>query len=61
MSEVDLADAIKKSIDQRREQIKDTLMSGGIKDMDQYKYLQGELTALYYVESELKDYFGENK
>jgi hypothetical protein len=29
--------------------------------MDQYKYLQGELTALYYVESELKDYFGENK
>ena len=61
MSEIDLADAIKKSIEQRREQIKDTLMSGGIKDMDQYKYLQGELTALYYVENELQDYFGEKK
>jgi len=61
MSEIDLADAIKKSIEKRREQIKDTLMSGGIKDMDQYKYLQGELTALYYVESELQDYFGEKR
>tara|TARA_R100000005_G_C4981287_1_gene190988 strand:+ start:842 stop:1024 length:183 start_codon:yes stop_codon:yes gene_type:complete len=59
MDSIDLADKIKRTIKSRREQIRDTLMDGGIENMDQYKYLQGELTALYYVEESIKDFFGE--
>ena len=32
-------------------------MSGGLKDMEHYRYLQGELSALYYLQTELKGFF----
>jgi hypothetical protein len=31
-------------------------MSGSLKDIEHYKYLQGELSALYYITNELKDF-----
>ena len=49
MNEIDLLDKIKRLLESREEQIKDTMMSGGLKDMEHYKYLQGELSALYYI------------
>ena len=43
----ELLDAVKKIISKRESQIGETMMSGGLKDMEHYKYLQGELSALY--------------
>ena len=55
MDEIDLLSKIKRLIENREEQIKDTLMSGGLKDIEHYKYLQGELSALYYIANEISD------
>ena len=53
----ELLDAIKKLISQREAQVAETLMSGGLKDKEHYKYLQGELSALYYMKTELQNLF----
>ena len=57
MDEIDLLDKIKKLIENREKQIQETLMSGGLKDIEHYKYLQGELSALYYIANELSDIY----
>jgi len=31
-------------------------MSGALESIEHYKFLQGELSALYYIESEIKEY-----
>ena len=49
MDDIEVIDFIKKKIDAREKQIQETFMSGGLKDMEHYKYLQGELNALYFV------------
>ena len=56
MNDFALLDRVKKAISDRRSQISETLMSGGLKDIAHYKFLQGELSALYFVESEIKEY-----
>ena len=60
MDEVYLLDKVKSIIDDREKQIQETLMSGGLKDMEHYKYLQGELSALYYIKTELQNLFKQN-
>ena len=57
MDEIDLLDRVKKLIENREKQIQETLMSGGLKDIEHYKYLQGELSALYYIANELSDIY----
>jgi|TARA_R110000823_G_scaffold163557_1_gene295590 hypothetical protein len=57
MDEIELLDKLKKTISNRKTQITETMMSGGLKDMEHYKYLQGELSALYYIETELQRFF----
>jgi hypothetical protein len=57
MDEIDLLDRVKKLIESREKQIQETLMSGGLKDIEHYKYLQGELSALYYIANELSDIY----
>ena len=57
MDEIDLLDRVKKLIENREKQIQETLMSGGLKDIEHYKYLQGELSALYYIANEIGDLF----
>ena len=59
MDEIAVLDKIKKAISNREQQIQETLMSGGLKDIEHYKYLQGELSALYYIAYELSD-MGKN-
>tara|TARA_R110000787_G_scaffold10582_3_gene35815 strand:+ start:1117 stop:1299 length:183 start_codon:yes stop_codon:yes gene_type:complete len=59
MDEIQLLDKIKNLITNRESQVKETLMSGGLKDMEHYRYLQGELSALYYIKEELKSFFKE--
>ena len=55
MDEVTLMDFIKKKIKDRENQIQETLMSGSLKDIEHYKYLQGELSALYYITNGIGD------
>ena len=43
MDKYDLIHALRKSLNEREEQIKDILMSGGIKDMEKYQFLMGEI------------------
>ena len=59
MDEIQLLDKIKRTISERETQIQETLMSGGLKDIEHYKYLQGELSALYYIANEISD-IGKN-
>ncbi len=61
MDDIDLADKLKRVIEERRSLIVTTLMDGLLKDIEHYKSLQGELTALNLVESEISQYFKENK
>jgi len=44
------------TIRERRALINETLMNGLLKDMEQYKYLQGELRALDFIEETIRDY-----
>ena len=55
MDEIDLLDRVKKLIENREKQIQETLMSGGLNDIEHYKYLQGELSAVYYIANEISD------
>ena len=55
MDDIQVIDKIKRTISAREEQIQETLMSGGLKDIEHYKYLQGELSALYYIANEISD------
>ncbi len=61
MDDIDLADKLKRVIEDRRSLIVTTMMDGLLKDIEHYKSLQGELTALNLVESEISQYFKENK
>ncbi len=59
MDDIDLAHKIKRVIEDRRGMIKDTMMDGLLTSIEHYKSLQGELTALNLVESEISEYFKE--
>ncbi len=48
-------DVVRKLIRDREKQISETLMSGALESIEHYKFLQGELNALYYIEGELKE------
>jgi hypothetical protein len=55
MDDIELIEKIKRTISERELQIQETLMSGGLKDIEHYKYLQGELSALYYIANAISD------
>ena len=55
MDDLTVLDFIKKRLSDRKNQIDETLMSGSLKDMEHYKYLQGELSVIYYLEDEIID------
>jgi|TARA_R100000329_G_scaffold74353_1_gene64475 hypothetical protein len=59
MREVDLASSLKRSIEDRREQLVETLTSGALTCMEQYKYIHGELKALSFIEDEIAEHFKE--
>jgi hypothetical protein len=46
---------LRRLIREREKQISETLMSGALESIEHYKFLQGELNALYYIEGELKE------
>ena len=56
MDRYDFIHALRKDLNQREEQIKDILMSGGIKDMEKYQFLMGEISALSYIHDKIKEH-----
>jgi hypothetical protein len=59
--DVDLASAIKRMISDRRSLIVETLCEGLLKDMEHYKSLQGELTALNLVEQHIQEFYAKGE
>ena len=55
MDDIDLYSKLKRLIDNRRDQISETLMSGALESIEHYKFVQGELSALSYIEQEIKE------
>lgn len=55
MDDIDLHSKLKRLIDNRKEQISETLMSGALESIEHYKFVQGELSALSYIEQEIKE------
>jgi hypothetical protein len=53
MTEVDVAQFVFRAITQRKTQVLDILEDNGIKNMEQYATLMGELHALNFVKQEL--------
>tara|TARA_R100001377_G_scaffold79501_1_gene57818 strand:- start:1396 stop:1596 length:201 start_codon:yes stop_codon:yes gene_type:complete len=59
MDMYDFIHAIRKDLSEREEQIKDILMSGGIKDMEKYQFLMGEISSLSYIHDKIKEHLHE--
>ena len=55
MDDLTYYEIVKKLIRDREQQISETLMSGALKSMEHYKFLQGELSGIYYIEDEMKE------
>ena len=55
MDDITIIDLIMKRLSDKKNQINEILMSGSLKDMEHYKYLQGELSVIYFLEDELRD------
>ena len=53
-SEIYLAEAVFRIINERKKQISEALLYDSVKNMEQYRQLMGERKALEYVEDELK-------
>lgn len=54
MTEINLAQFILKVVRDKKEQISELLVGNGVKDMEHYRQLMGNLDGLEYVEQELK-------
>ena len=55
MDEIDVVQFIFTVIRERRSQIKEVLENNGIKNMEQYRELMGELNGLILIRQELSD------
>jgi|TARA_R100001460_G_scaffold1602_2_gene5932 hypothetical protein len=53
-SEIYLAEAVFRIINERKKQISEALLYDNISNMEQYRQLMGERKALEYVDDELK-------
>lgn len=53
MDPIALTDYIRKKIRQKMEDIQNLLMSGAVKDMEQYRLLMGEIQGLSFIENEI--------
>jgi hypothetical protein len=53
-SEIYLAEAVFRIINERKKQISEALLYDSVKNMEQYRQLMGERKALEYVNEELK-------
>ena len=61
MDDITLAEKIKRVIEDRQSLFQTTMMDGMLKDIEHYRSLQGELTALNLIQQEVSQYFKDNK
>jgi hypothetical protein len=54
MTEINLAQFILKLLRDKKSQISELLVTNGVRDMEHYRQLMGNLDGLEYVEQELK-------
>lgn len=59
MDDIDLGSRLKRVMGDRRKLIQEVLMDGMLKDIEHYKSLQGELTALNLVEETIREFYKE--
>ena len=55
MDDITVIDLIKRRLSDKKKQIEEILMSGSLKDKEHYKYLQVDLSIIYYLEDEISD------
>ena len=58
---LDFAESVLGKVRHLRTETQHKILSGAIKDMEQYRYLQGRLEAYDFVEAEIKDLLGAEK
>jgi|TARA_R110002012_G_scaffold36517_1_gene103006 hypothetical protein len=54
-----LTDKVYKLIREKREQLAQIMVSGGVKDMEHYQNLRGQVEVLDYFESEFQNIIGK--
>ena len=59
MDDIDLGSRLKRILQERRELISEVLMDGMLKDIEDYKSMQGELTIINLVEDTIRDFYKE--
>jgi|TARA_Y100000114_G_C11528278_1_gene216768 hypothetical protein len=59
MDAIELANQLKRLIDEQRSAIQETMMDGLLKDIEHYKNLQGQIHSLNLVEAEIANFFKE--
>ena len=60
MDDVGLANRVRSVMREREKPINEMLMSGALRDMEQYKVAIGELPALGLIEETIKKFFKES-
>ena len=55
MEDLVIIDKIKKAIKNAETQIQETMMSGGVDNMEKYKYLLGQAHAYEYISQEISN------
>ena len=59
MDKYDFIHALRRDLRQREEQITEILLSGGVRDMEKYQFLRGEISALNYIHDKIKEHLHE--
>lgn len=58
---LEFAERVQVTIRKLREDTAQMLMSGGVKDMEQYRFLMGRLEGYRFVEDAVKDLLSKNR
>ena len=61
MDELDVTYKLKKRIDATLQQIGDAMMTGGVDNMEKYKYLLGQAQAYQIIKQEISNLLKEDK
>ena len=59
MDKYDFIHAIRRDLNEREEQIKTILVTNGVKNMENYQHLMGEISALSYIHDKIKEHLHE--
>jgi len=61
MDPIDLVKEIRKIISEKRIDISDVILTGGVEDYTNYSNLVGQLKSLDYVEQEVRDFLQKRR